>query len=110
MAIVTTRNIKTGDELASAIASTSNVLVDFYKDNCQPCKMVELLLKQVEDKSERDLTILKVRLEIVGEEVFRDYEVRSTPTLMFFKDGKMVRSNPGLMNTVKLLESIKDHF
>lgn len=111
--MITTHVIRSGSELKEVIAQHDNVIVDFFKDGCAPCKMVELLFKELIKKQDTLTTpvhILKVQLEVVGEEVFGEYGVRSTPTLLFIKEGQVVRSNPGIMMLPMFLNAIEQHF
>lgn len=72
-------------------------LVDFYKDNCRPCKMVSLVLKNVLPNYP-DVNLHKVQLEEVGEDVFSENSIQSTPTLVLYKDGQEVARQSGFLD------------
>lgn len=111
--MITTHVIKTGEALNSALKAHDNVVVDFFKSGCAPCKMVSLLLKELEKPAHditQDIHVLKVQLEDVGPDVFAEHGIRSTPTLVFCHKGKVVRTNPGLMVVPKFIGAIKEHF
>lgn len=65
------------------------VLVDFWAEWCGPCKMIAPHLEKIaEDYSGRAKV---VKVDIDEERALAEkYRVESIPTLMFFKDGKLV--------------------
>lgn len=69
------------------------VLVDFYAVWCGPCKMMHPVIDSVV-KENSDLKVLKVDVD-QNEELARIYGVMSIPTLILFKDGKMIEKKLG---------------
>jgi thioredoxin 1 len=70
------------------LASHPTVLVDFYKDNCPGCRMLETSLAAFATTPHaQGLLLLKVKLEDLGEPFFRDLGLRQTPTLSVVRDG-----------------------
>jgi len=72
------------------------VLVDFYADWCQPCKMVAPILKQVKDEMGDKIKIIKINVDN-NPVVASKYNIRSIPTLMLFKQGELKYSQAGVM-------------
>ncbi len=65
------------------------VLVDFWAEWCGPCKMIAPHLDKIaEDYGDK----IRIRKVDIDEErgLAEKYRVESIPTLMFFKDGKLV--------------------
>lgn len=69
------------------------VLVDFYATWCGPCKMMHPVIEKI-SKNNESLKILKVNVDN-HDDLAREYMVMSIPTLMLFKDGKLVEKNIG---------------
>lgn len=69
------------------------VLVDFYATWCGPCKMMHPVIDSVVEENS-NLKVLKVDID-QNEELARIYGVMSIPTLILFKDGKMIEKKLG---------------
>ncbi|MCP0887630.1 thioredoxin [Ligilactobacillus sp. WILCCON 0076] len=62
------------------------VLVDFWADWCNPCKMMNPVLDELEKKYHGQIKFAKVDVE-KNRDVALKYDVMSIPTLLLFKDG-----------------------
>lgn len=69
------------------------VLVDFYAVWCGPCKMMHPIIDEV-SKNNSSLKIIKVDVD-QHSDLAREYTVMSIPTLILFKDGKLIEKNIG---------------
>jgi len=78
------------------ISENKPVLVDFYADWCQPCKMVAPILKQVKNEMGDKIKIIKINVDN-NPVVASKYNIRSIPTLMLFKQGELKYSQAGVM-------------
>lgn len=83
------------------------VLVDFYADWCQPCKMITPLIEELAKEQHGKLKVCKVNVED-SPEVTTTYGVMSIPTLIFFKDGKVSDQVTGVLTKQQLNNKIKD--
>ena len=69
-------------------------LVDFWAEWCGPCKMIAPILEEVSEEFEGKVKIAK--LDVDSNPVSSaKYGIRSIPTMLTFKDGKMVEGISG---------------
>ena len=80
------------------------VVVDFYADWCGPCQMLAPVLEQLE--KETSIKIIKINVDETPD-IARAFRIMSIPTLMLFKDGKLVKKELGYMPIERLREFIK---
>lgn len=90
-------SVTSAQEFKDALTHDGLVVVDFFATWCGPCKMIAPLLEKfsVEYPTAK---FLKVDVDELGS-VAKEYEVSAMPTLLFFKDGKVIQTvvgaNPG---------------
>ncbi|TDL23184.1 DUF862-domain-containing protein [Rickenella mellea] len=74
------------------------VTVFFTSQTCPPCKMVEPVFERLaEDKASEGVAFAKVDMGVgLGGEVARAWNVRVTPTFLFFLDGNKVHELKGV--------------
>ena len=89
------KHIKTVEEFHEVIKK-ERVLIDFYADWCNPCKMLEMILEDV-DKIE----VVKVDVDRFGS-IAKEYKVLSIPALKIFSNGEVVKERTGLMTRDEL--------
>ena len=79
----------------SAIQNTAGIaIVDFWADWCGPCRMIAPILEEV-DREISDVTVMKVNVD--KEPALADrFSINAIPTLLFFKDGQLVKQKTGL--------------
>jgi len=88
------------------INSTKPTLVDFYADWCGPCKVLSPIIEQTKSDLGEEATVLKVNIDN-NVDVARQYQIRSIPTLLLFKEGNVVWRQNGVPNKELIVESVK---
>jgi thioredoxin 1 len=71
------------------------VVVDFYAPWCGPCRKLSPLLDEMATPRTGQVKFVKINVDEAAS-LSRQYQVQGVPTLMFFKDGKIVDSIVGL--------------
>ena len=105
-----TLHASSADDYLHAIALHPRLLVDYHKDNCPGCRMLEMSLQKFAATAEAgELVLLKVKLETVGEEFFRALGLRQTPTLSLFRGGQEVARLPGFQTPAQVAAAVAAH-
>ena len=86
---VTDANFKT-----DVVGAAGPVVVDFWAEWCGPCKMIGPSLEEIAEELKGKVTIAKLNVD-ENPGVAGAYGIRSIPTLMIFKDGKMASTKVG---------------
>ena len=64
------------------------VLVDFWADWCGPCKMIAPVVEELAEEYDGKVSFTKVDVDD-NPNIAISYGIRSIPTLLIFKDGKV---------------------
>lgn len=81
--------------------STSTSLVDFYADWCGPCKMVAPIIEQIANERP-EINVTKVNVT-ESPDLATKYGVQNIPTLMVFKNGRLISKAVGYHSKSDLL-------
>jgi thioredoxin 1 len=79
------------------------VLVDFWAEWCAPCKMMAPVLNDVADELTGNAFVGKLNIEQY-QSMAQQFNVRSIPTLIIFKNGKEVKRFVGIKQKDFLLK------
>jgi len=82
------------------------VVVDFWAEWCGPCRAIAPILEGLAKTYEGKLQVAKLDVD-VNQRTSMRFNVRSIPTLLFFKDGKLVDSVVGLAQPAELTKRIE---
>jgi thioredoxin 1 len=99
--------IKQEDFVEKVLKAPLPVLVEFYSDACIPCKQMAPILGGIEDDYEDKILVYKVNANFDAELAGR-YDVMSSPTLLFFRNGEEVERVRGLIKRPEL-ETLVNH-
>ena len=84
------------------------VLVDFFADWCGPCKVIAPLLDQIADEMAGVATVAKVNVDENGD-VSSRFGIQSIPTMIVFKDGRIVDQTVGALPKEHIKKLIAKH-
>ncbi|MDP3466878.1 MAG: thioredoxin [Daejeonella sp.] len=88
------------------IQSDKPVLVDFFAEWCGPCKVMAPILKDVKQEIGDAVSILKVDVD-KNPQAAAAYQVQGVPTLILFKQGKVLWRQSGVVQKNGLVGVIK---
>ena len=84
------------------------ILVDFWAEWCGPCRMVAPVLEKLADELNGKVRVGKVNVDDESGLAGR-YGIQSIPTLLLFKDGKVVDQYIGATTRDVLVKMLQKH-
>lgn len=79
---------------AEVLQSKTPVLVDFWAEWCTPCRIVSPIVDELATEYGDKLKVGKVNVDENGQ-ISQSFGVMSIPSLLIFKDGKVVKTMIG---------------
>ena len=92
------------DQIVST--STVPVVVDFWAPWCGPCKMLGPILDNVSTKVSHKIVKVNVDEE---SNLANKYKIRSIPTMIVFKDGKVIDTMIGVVSEEALISKLNSY-
>ena len=76
------------------VNSGKPMVLDFWAEWCGPCRMVGPIIDELATEDEGRVTIGKMDVDN-NNDVVAQFGIRNIPTVLFFKDGKVVDKQVG---------------
>jgi thioredoxin 1 len=102
-------NVNEGTFQKEVLNTDKPVLVDFSAIWCQPCKMLDPVVKELAGEWEGKVKVIKIDADENPNLVMK-YGVMGIPTLLFIKDGEVKERVTGFMPKEKLIARFSPHF
>jgi len=83
------------------------VVVDFWAAWCGPCQMFSSIFEDFA-KNNKDIVCAKVNVD-QAPKISEEYKVLSIPTIMFFKNGNLIKQQIGVLPS-DIIKKIIDEF
>jgi thioredoxin len=87
--------------------SDSLAVVDFWAPWCGPCKMLGPVIEELAKEFEGKAKICKVNTD-ENSKVASEYKISAIPTILFFKEGKVVHQIVGMQGKDELKSKINE--
>ena len=101
-------NINKNNFESEVIHSDKKVLLDFWAPWCGPCKMISPIVDQIAVELAGQAKVCKVNVdEDSTQELCNRFNIRSIPTLMFFRGGELVDTVVGATSKENLVARLR---
>ena len=92
-------------ELNEIINSNKSIIIKYTAKWCGPCKTIQVLLDQIPDENP-EIEIYGIDVD-TSEDLAESANIRSIPTLKFYKNSEYIGELLGSVNKVRILEKFK---
>ncbi|GJL79605.1 MAG: thioredoxin [Nitrospinaceae bacterium] len=92
---------------ASVIQNGKPVIVDFWAEWCQPCKMLAPTVEEIANEYEDQILVTKLNVDD-NPSTATKYGIRGIPTLLFFKDGKVAQQIVGVKSKAEIKKIVEE--
>ncbi len=93
---------------SDVLDSDQPVLVDFWAEWCNPCKMIAPIVDELAEEYDGQLRVAKLDAD-ENPNIMQVYGVMGIPTLILFKGGEAVERITGYMPKDRLLDKLSRH-
>jgi thioredoxin 1 len=97
-----------GSFAAEVEGASGLAMIDFWAEWCGPCRMVGPIVEQLASEYAGRVTVAKVDVDSNQQTAAR-FNVRAIPSILFFKDGRLVDTVVGALPKPQLERKIQEH-
>jgi thioredoxin 1 len=93
---------------AAVLRSKEPVLVDFWASWCQPCRMIAPFVEEAAEQFAGRARVGKLDVD-QNAAVAERYGINGIPTLLVFKDGRVVEQRVGALSKAEIFRLLESH-
>ena len=93
---------------SSVLQSEKPVILDFWAEWCQPCKVLAPTVEEIAGEYENIIKVGKLNVDD-NPTTATKYGIRGIPTLLFFKGGKVIQQVTGVKSKAEIKKIIDDN-
>ena len=98
--------VLTDENFSSEVVESSQpVLVDFWATWCGPCRMIAPIVEELSEEYEGRAKVGKVDVD-TAQTTAQEFGIRSIPTLLLFKEGKVVEQIIGAVPKQQIVDKL----
>ncbi|CAL4044100.1 thioredoxin TrxA [Buchnera aphidicola] len=90
-------NISDNDFEKKVLQEKNFILVDFWAEWCNPCKILAPVLEEIATEYKDKLIVAKINID-KNPDTAPKYSIRGIPALLLFKDGKLLKTKIGVLS------------
>lgn len=94
---------------ASVVQNRKPVIVDFWAEWCQPCKMLTPTMEEIATEYDDKIMVTKLNVDD-NPATSTKFGIRGIPTLLFFKGGQVVQQIVGVKTKAEIKKIIEENF
>ncbi|MBI4664852.1 MAG: thioredoxin [Nitrospinae bacterium] len=99
----------TDDNFSEKVVKSEKLtLVDFWAEWCAPCRMIAPVVEELAKQYHGKVNVGKVNVD-ENNKIATQYGIRSIPTLLFFKNGQILKQVVGVRSKAELDEIISQN-
>ena len=100
--------VSDGEFEQTVLKSDKPVMLDFWAEWCQPCKMLTPTVEELAGDFEGQILVGKLNVDD-NPNTATTYGIRGIPTLLFLKDGKVVQQIVGVKSKAEIKKIIEEN-
>jgi len=98
-----------GENFDAVRQENSKIVMDCWADWCGPCRMLSPIVEKLAKEYAGKVTFAKMDCD-ENQRLAQQLKIMAIPTLLFFKDGKVVDQIVGVVSKEEIEEVMGKHF